>query len=372
MHQLLRALFFLFLMALPLFNKYGRLYERGKAIDTDLKRNIIQDIIKQGGDLATGYFPGSFMAVAQKYKVKVDTVRKIWKCFWHTGDTSVERCSGGSKHLQQADVEFVRLLKTHRPSMSTGELYRNVNEFCDVAGGTSKTELQRALKHDMTDGRWTWKKMTRPAAEKFTDTNMNYCQAYLNYIQAINLCNLKFFDECGIKLPDVGRLSYGHSLIGSPAVEVMRYMQSPNTTLNLICGLDGIIYANTIDGASNSITFLNFFEESSHIDLLSGKPAYTYGDHIIMDNAPIHHHRAGQALHEWFDDIGCTTVFLPTYSPEFNPAENVFNKLKTILRRFEFRELLRDNLHVAVYEALKEITAQDMVGFFQHTGYINI
>ena len=72
-------------MALPLFNKYGRLYERGKAIDTDLKRNIIQDIIEQGGDLATGYFPGSFMAVAQKYKVKVDTVRKIWKCFWAHG-----------------------------------------------------------------------------------------------------------------------------------------------------------------------------------------------------------------------------------------------------------------------------------------------
>ena len=173
-------------------------------------------------------------------------------------------------------------------------------------------------------------------------------------------------------MPDVGRPNYGHSLIGSPAVEVMRNMHSPNITLNLLCGLDGVIYANTIDGSSNSITFLNFFEESSDILLPSGKPAYIYGDHIIMDNAPIHHYRAGQALCEWFDDMGCVVVFLPTYSPEFNPTENVFNKLKTVLRRYQFRELLGGNLHVAVHEALKEITPQDMIGFFQHTGYINM
>jgi len=92
------------------------------------------------------------------------------------------------------------------------------------------------------------------------------------------------------------------------------------------------------------MTFLNVFEESSNVFLPDGKPPYNYGDHIIMDNASIHHNRAGEALGEWLDDIGCTLVYLLTYSPEFNPAEHVFNKLtsKTILKRFEFRELLRD------------------------------
>ena len=55
-----------------------------------------------------------------------------------------------------------------------------------------------------------------------------------------------------------------------------------------------------------------------------------------------------------------------------NPAEYVFNKLKTIMKRFEFRELLRENLHVAVHEALKEVTTDDMREFFKFTGYINI
>ena len=113
------------------------------------------------------------------------------------------------------------------------------------------------------------------------------------------------------------------------------------------------------------MTFLNFFEESSYVFLPDGKPPYNYGDHIIMDNAPIHRDRAGEALGEWLHDISCTLLYLPTYSPEFNPAELVFNKLKTILKRFEFRELLRDNLHIAVHEALTTITHEDMSGFFK-------
>ena len=135
-----------------------------------------------------------------------------------------------------------------------------------------------------------------------------------------------------------------------------------------MCGLDGIIYANTINGTSNSMTFLNFFEEASHVFLPDGRPPYIYGDHIIMDNAAIHHNRAGDALGEWLDDIGCSFVYLPTYSPEMNPAEHVFNKLKTIMKRFEFPELLRENLHVAVHEALKEVTTDDMREFFKYTG----
>ncbi|XP_068761267.1 uncharacterized protein [Montipora capricornis] len=246
--------------------------------------------------------------------------------------------------------------------MATGELYKHVNDLCNVAGGTSLAAIHRALQKDMNDAKWTWKKLTQPVAEKFSPENLNYCQEFVNYIYTVDPYKLKFFDESGIKLPDVGRPNYRHSLIGTPAVE----------TLNLLCGLDGIIYANTIDGTSNSMTFLNFFEESSNVFFPDGKPPYNYGDHIIMDNAPIHHNRAGEALGEWLDDIGCTLVYLPTYSPEFNPAELVFNKLKTILKRFEFRELLRDNLHVAVYEALKTRTQEHMSGFFRFTGYINL
>ena len=347
----------------------GRLFDRGKALNIDLRRKIIQDIIEEGGDFATGFFPGSFSLIACKNRVKYDTVRKIWKDLCDNGNEKVTSRAAGVKHMQSDDIEFVRFLKTDRPSMTIGEIHKHVNEHCSIAGGTSKSAIQRVIKNSMNDGKWTWKKLTRPVADKFTPANVNYCQEFLNYISSVDPYKLKFFDESGIKLPDVGRPNYGHSLVGTPAVEILRYANSPNITLNLMCGLDGIVYANTIDGTSNALTFLNFFEEAVHVHLPNGKPAFSYGDHLIIDNAPIHHSRAGQALGEWLDDIGCTAVYLPTYSPEFNPAEYVFNKLKTIFRQFEYRELLKDSLHVAVHEALKQISAQDMKGFFNHTGY---
>ena len=61
-------------------------------------------------------------------------------------------------------------------------------------------------------------------------------------------------------------------------------------------------------------------------------------------------------------------MYLPTYSLKFNPAELVFNKLKRIMKRLEYRILLRDNLHVAVYEVLKKISSADMRSFFSLYG----
>ena len=81
---------------------------------------------------------------------------------------------------------------------------------------------------------------------------------------------------------------------------------------------------------------------------------------------------ACKILGEWLDDIGSVLVYLPTYSPELNPMELVFNKLKTILHRVDYQYLLRDNLHIAVYEALKQFTVSDMCGFYKHVDYIRL
>ena len=82
-------------------SKCGRLYDRGKAIQADLQRKIVQDIIEESGDFVTGFFPGLFSVIADKNRVKYDTVRKIWKEFVANGHTEVVRRAAGIKHLQQ-------------------------------------------------------------------------------------------------------------------------------------------------------------------------------------------------------------------------------------------------------------------------------
>ena len=74
--------------------------------------------------------------------------------------------------------------------------------------------------------------------------------------------------------------------------------------------------------------------------------------------------------HSWM--IGCVLIYLPTYSPELNPTEFVFNKMRSILKRYEYHEILRQSLHVGVYKAISNVTSLDMHGFYRYTGYINI
>jgi len=132
--------------------KARRVYELGKALNEDLRRNIIQDIVEKGGDFVTGFFPGSFSEIALKNRTKYDTVKKIWKQFCEFGTTKFQSHAGGSKHIQPEDIELIRFLKTSRASITMGELNKFVNQFCNVAGGTSLAAIHRTVQNDMNDG----------------------------------------------------------------------------------------------------------------------------------------------------------------------------------------------------------------------------
>jgi hypothetical protein len=108
---------------------------------------------------------------------------------------------------------------------------------------------------------------------------------------------------------------YGHSLRGTPAIETSRNRKGANVTLNLLCGLEGVLYANTIEGASDTISDYHDY----------GNPAIAFGDYIIIDNCAIHRYEAGETLQRWLMQIGANVIYTPSLSPEFNAAEYVFN-----------------------------------------------
>ena len=63
-------------------------------------------------------------------------------------------------------------------------------------------------------------------------------------------------------------------------------------------------------------------------------------------------------------DMGANVIYTPSLSPEFNAVELVFNKLKILLKREEYVPLLKENVHVAIYESLDQIDTNDMYGFY--------
>jgi transposase len=88
------------------------------------------------------------------------------------------------------------------------------------------------------------------------------------------------------------------------------------------------------------------------------------GQVVIMDSLPSH---KPNRVRELIEERGCESLYLPSYSPEYNPIEEAFSKIKEILGRAAARS--REALVEAIGQALSAISSQDAWSFFKHAGY---
>ena len=88
---------------------------------------------------------------------------------------------------------------------------------------------------------------------------------------------------------------------------------------------------------------------------------------VVMDNLSAH---KGERVRELIEQRGCEIVYLPPYSPDFNPIEQAFSKVKGLLRRAASRT--REALIEAMGRALYAVSARDAEGFFGHCGYTSM
>lgn len=93
-------------------------------------------------------------------------------------------------------------------------------------------------------------------------------------------------------------------------------------------------------------------------------PTLQPGEIVIMDNLPAHR---GADIRTAIEDAGATLVYLPPYSPDFNPIENAFAKLKAFLRRAAARSI--DALWDAIRHALPKFTPAECANYFTAAGY---
>ena len=94
-------------------------------------------------------------------------------------------------------------------------------------------------------------------------------------------------------------------------------------------------------------------------------PELRPGQVVVMDNLSSH---KGPRVRELIEERGyCELLYLPPYSPDLNPIEEAFSKVKEILRRAEARS--REALIEAIGKALRAVSSHDARGFFAHRGY---
>jgi transposase len=137
---------------------------------------------------------------------------------------------------------------------------------------------------------------------------------------------------------------------------VPRNHGTPTTVLAAL-GPTGLGAVMTLEGAANTAAFTVYCRE-----LLC--PTLQPGQIVILDNVSFHR---AQTVRDLIEAAGCRLLFLPPYSPDFNPIEHAFSKLKARLRAIGART--QAALDAAITQALDDITAADALGWFQHCGY---
>lgn len=168
--------------------------------------------------------------------------------------------------------------------------------------------------------------------------------------------NLVFLDESGININMTRH--YGRSKASERAVDSAPLNTPCNTTILSSIRLDGRTAHTVYQGGTTAGRFAEYLE-----NILI--PTLSKDDIIVMDNMRSHH---AKAVKEVLDASGIRYLYLPPYSPDLNPIEKMWSKIKAYLRKEKVRMVSR--LPDAVERAFSTITASDCIGWFRSCNYV--
>ena len=171
----------------------------------------------------------------------------------------------------------------------------------------------------------------------------------------IDARRLVFVDEMGTNTA----LSplYGWAKKGERAHCSVPRNRGKNTTLLSSMTMEGMGPSLAVEGATNSEVFETYVER-----VLA--PTLRKGQLVVMDNLSAHKGERGREL---IEGRGCELLYLPSYSPDLNPIEEAFSKIKGLIGKAEARG--REALLEAIGRAISALSAEDACGFFEHCGY---
>jgi transposase len=150
---------------------------------------------------------------------------------------------------------------------------------------------------------------------------------------------------------------YGRAPVGERLVGTVPHGHWQTTTFVAALGIAGMTAPMVIDGAMTGDLF------EAYVGQVLG-PTLVPGDVVVMDNLSSHKRAR---VRELIEAAGCTVLFLPPYSPDLNPIELAFAKLKALLRKAGKRTV--DELWEFLGQALDAFSPEECCNYFRHCGY---
>lgn len=173
---------------------------------------------------------------------------------------------------------------------------------------------------------------------------------WLENLKEYNADKLVFLDESGVNIDMTRR--YGRAIGKTRAVDKTPENTPQNTTILSSIRLNGKTAYTTYSGGTTGDIFVDYLE--NHLI-----PTLEKGDIVIMDNMRSHHVKK---VAEVLEKAGIELLYLPPYSPDFNPIEKMWSKIKSVLRKLKTRTL--DALPNAIETAFSFVSPSNCVGWF--------
>ncbi len=199
-------------------------------------------------------------------------------------------------------------------------------------------------------------KKTLRASEQEREDIIQSRAEWAEFQKTVDPNRLVFLDESGVKT-NMTRL-YGRALQGERCHD-----SAPNGHWEAVTVLSSI----RLNGATECIVFEGAVDRKMFDEYIETvlAPSLLPGDIVVMDNLPAH---KSQDAYDAIKRRQAECLFLPAYSPDLNPIEKMWSKIKQILRGIKART--HEDLFTGVGKALDRVSANDAQGWFKSCGYI--
>jgi transposase len=297
----------------------------------DLRQRIIDTALRGEGTTAQ---------IAARFLVSVSFVTRLLQLYRTSGSVRPRPHGGGHPAvLTPEDLERLREFIADQPDATLEECRRHLDSSCSLA------TISRALSRL---GLPRKKKIPR-AAEQDSPEVQERRREFCEELAGIDPRRLVFVDECGANTAMTR--THGRAPAGQRV-----YSDAPGRwdSITLTCGLrlGGAMAALAFPGATNTVMFEDYVEEVL-------VPELRPGDVVIWDN--VKPHKSEEAI-EAVEAAGARVVPLPPYSPDLTPIEEMFSKVKNVVRSIAARTT--EAVYAAFASGLHDVTLEDIAGWF--------
>jgi len=272
-----------------------------------------------------------------------------WLQLWQETGSVAAKPTGGSISPLEEHADWLLALISKQSDLTLDEVVAAMRKR-RIAG--SRSAVWRFFKrHNIS-----FKKSLRAVEQERVDV-ARARRRWMREQGMFDPARLVFIDETSTNTAMVrlrGRCSRGERLIG-------RVPQGHWKTITFVAGLrhDKMVAPFVVDGPMTRATFLAYLEQCL-------RPTLKRGDIVIIDNLPAH---KGVAVEKAIKTARARLLYLPKYSPDLNPIELAFSKLKTLLRKAAERTI--PGLCRRIGKLIAAFSARECTNYFSHAGYVS-